>query len=153
MGQKAHFFDLPPGEDGRSDDAILAASVEEGGIVFWLGQGLDAAGQAAFRGFLERGGRLCVASRNFRSTPKSAEFMRDMFRVAKTEYQSHGTQVHSPHQSGTIPFGVSGYSWLDIIPPAVPVLFSSSGQATGLALDTGTYRALYFPFDVPPTAS
>ena len=122
-------------------DHLFKLYLGEDKLVIWLGDTMDPSVQGAIRRFLERGGRLFLASFQL---PSWYEMIPVAARNPSTQTEISSTGVlagaelafHAPHHP------------LDITAPAVPVLFDEDHRVSGLRLDTDTYRLVYLPFDL-----
>lgn len=137
-------------------DETLYASLldhyrDEGDLVVWIGQTLEQEAQVVFQRFAEQGGRLLMASLDFRQSPNFAEFMRNVFHA----------RIQRRSRSGT---GFGGPLWPDpraifmryrVLEPLLhtdstiePVLLDKNDRALGLQVDTGARRAVFLSFDL-----
>ncbi len=146
LGTTAYFLDVES-QETQAYETILKEAADEGSVVFWLEKGrnrMDWPVDAALRDFLKRGGRLFLASLNFRNF-YGRELFQEVFHV----------RVGSPRRlrsdllmGESLQFRASNHVTLHPMPPAVPILFNSIGEVAGVAVDVAGHRAMYLPFDL-----
>ena len=134
--------------EGSFYQAILAHQKADGALVVWSGQTLDERGQEVFRAFLKRGGRLLMISHEFHTSPGSSAFLEQ--RLNATAQNASGSRVYrsTPQLHDPIEFTIPPGCWLELTAPSVPLLIDDDGQAVAVRVDSGTYRAVYLPFDL-----
>jgi enediyne biosynthesis protein E4 len=112
--------------------------------VIRLGHALDEHAQEAFRGFLERGGRLLMSALSLSRSPSQDYPLQDILHIhqtGKTEREHFLAADHSPYRQFHLL-----YRPLTLREPAVPVVTDQHGGIAGLQLDTGVYRVIYLSF-------
>ena len=135
-------------EEGAIYENLLGRYLDGVKLVVWLGQTLDERGQAAFRAFLERGGRLLLISPEFHTSPGSGTFLEAMLNtrshpISGRRYLRSTRQLREP-----IEFRIQPGSLLELTAPAVPLLLDEAQRVAGIGVDNGRYRAVYLPFDL-----
>ncbi len=148
QGTTAYFLDVAS-QEGRAYETILRQAADEGSVVFWLKKGrnrMDWPVDAALRDFLKRGGRLFLASSNFHSF-YGRELFQEVFHV-KVSRGPRSDLLHIPLLGASFPGFSALHYWLEPMHPAVPILFNSTGEVAGVAVDVAGYRAMYLPFDL-----
>jgi len=118
-------------------------------LVIWLGRRLEPNDQATFRAFLEGGGRLMLVSYELDRAPNISPFMRDIVHAGRLSRQrARFLPISSVDASDQLQFSAL-HMPLNPIAPAEILLRNNRQQAAGLRLDTGVYRLVYLPFDLP----
>jgi M6 family metalloprotease-like protein len=132
--------------EGTEDAAFYEALLAKPRVVLWLGQTLGRDSQEVFLRFLERGGRLLMASSQLPASGGGGEFLRAAAHVAGVGSRVDG-QVRFAELAGdaATPFPLS-YFPLELEAPAVPLLLGEAGQTAGVG--AGDQRAIYLPFDL-----
>ena len=96
--------------------------------------------------FLERGGRLLLSSFEFTEDPDAQGFIEDMLHVVRTRPVALSA-LRTLYLRDPAEFNVE-HHWLEMEPPAEPLLLNPDYHPVGLRLDTGVYRTVYMPFDL-----
>jgi hypothetical protein len=91
---------------------------------------------AAFRLFLERGGRLLVASGDFYQSSEISLFQQEMFYVGKRKRSTTST-IRTLDSNQALGFSVTSTP-MELIAPAEPILLNAGGEPVGMYLNTGT---------------
>ena len=145
LGLDANTIDLLDEDEGYYD-AVLSQYLEEGELVAWLGDTMAPGPEAAFRRFLEQGGRLLLISKEFTEAVTSRAFRKEMLHVLRA-HEVEALPLRSLYLSDPIEFAVE-HHWLEIEAPAEPLMLNADHLPVGLRLDTEVYRAAYLPFDL-----
>ncbi len=116
-------------------------------LLIWMGQNLQDDALEHIEPFLKNGGRALFSTASFNNSTFSQSFRRDFLHL---DYLSWPRWIGLRNLFG--PFGESWNStssWLLARPPATPLLLDGDNHYSGLQVDNGTYRLVYFPFDLP----
>ena len=105
LALEAVFIDQTEGAEAFYD-GLLDQYLDPGELVIWLGEKMLEETQAAFRRFLERGGRLFMASRELSSSSQIGPFLQDVLHLS----QNADTRITSVH--GATGSAVQGQDFL-----------------------------------------
>jgi hypothetical protein len=129
-------------------EALLDHYLEDG-VVIWLGGSLSDSAQAAFRRFLEGGGRLLMSSINFRYAPRSKAFLHDMLHVEDISlgFPVRGRQFFNPNWPA---YRTIRLDFASITPgrSVEVILQDEDGRGAGVQVATDLYRAVYLSFEL-----
>ncbi len=149
LAMQVDFVDQAPVEP-LLYEVLLERYLEPGGVVVWMGRELGAEAQETFRRFVQRGGRLLMASALLHQG-NSAAFLGQVFRIQTVKSSS----LKGSFAGAGGNFSTRFYR-LTLEAPAIPALSASTGEVAAARLDAGTYRAMYLAFDpknIDPPAS
>ncbi|NKB66960.1 MAG: T9SS type A sorting domain-containing protein [Candidatus Latescibacteria bacterium] len=139
--------DTGAGGGGTLFAPLLNRYLAEGHVVVWLGGLMDAAGQEAFRRFLQQGGKLLLASVELRLSAGIDAFFQDMLYMNKPARTAAARMRFVEGFDATAIDLFAYYGVLDIWPPARPLLLDTGDRITGAYIDAG-YKAVYLPFSL-----
>ncbi len=142
-GQSHYMIDGAP-EEGELYEVLLPAFARTGGTVLWMGEKISREARIHMRSFLEQGGRMMISSRQ-RSW---GTFGREVLHIQQQSSRRTSMITGLDLQSSD-PFN-SSYSSLMLLDPAEPMLYDATSNAAAMRVDTGTFRMIYFPFDLGP---
>ena len=142
-----HFDWLHPEKPDRLlSSGLLSYYGQSGGLVIWIGDfGFSPEALQGLSDFLEKGGRLLLATNVDRATPRERDFLESMLYTGIGSRRGGGGTIQSLYPLENITFEVS-HSLLEPVPPSVPIFVDRQNRSAGLSLDTGVYRALFLPF-------
>ena len=143
-GQSHYIIDGAP-EEGELYEVLLPAFARTGGTVLWMGEEIGKEARIHMRSFLEQGGRMMISSRRLRSW---GTFGREVLHIQQKSSPKRSMITGLDLQS-SVPFN-SSYSPLILLDPAEPMLYDAAFNAAAMRVDTGTFRMIYFPFDLGP---
>ena len=146
LGRTPFFVSM---RDGDLDDhvALLRRFAHDDALVIWFGDIHDAGVVDALASVLDAGGRLLLASNARTVTSRTRAFLETSLFTGIGGSTNYNQAIHPLEPIGPGTFTVQ-YSWLTPVPPAGPLLMDSRGRPAGLRVDTGTYRAIFLPFDL-----
>jgi hypothetical protein len=125
-------------------ETVLERHLEKGRLVIWIGEKISLEVQAVFERFMRGGGNFLVISRQLALVRKQDEFHQDIFHIENSrQAKRQKIRALGPEQDFT--FNVA-HVFLELLTPALPVLFDEQDEVAGLRVDTGVYRLVYYPF-------
>jgi M6 family metalloprotease-like protein len=129
--------------------SLLPYYASDDKLVIWLGSRLNTEEQNTFRTFLAGGGRLMLISYGLEQSPDIRPFMREVVYTDRLRRgRSRLLPISSEDLSNPLLFSALHVP-LNPLAPAEVLLRNNRDQVAGLRLDTGTYRLVYLPFDLP----
>ena len=132
--------------DEKLYELLLPALAGRRMTIVWIGKHLDDGAQAHIRSFLEDGGRILISSRHFKTNRMSPRFPTEILHIHSSKQK--GTHfLRGLDLSWPTPFK-SIYSVLSLIPPAEPMLYDRHSNAAASRVDNGTFRLVYYPFEL-----
>ena len=146
-GLEATVVDLGAGDEVYYE-ALLDHYLEEGELVIWMDGTLSERAQQAFRRFAAGGGRLVMASRKLPVSPRAGNFLRDVLHLGESRSASARKIFGVGSLEGPLFEFSADHASLELLAPAVPMLMNAAGQTAGLGVDNGTFRLVYWPFNL-----
>ncbi|NKB66961.1 MAG: M6 family metalloprotease domain-containing protein [Candidatus Latescibacteria bacterium] len=146
LGYGLHILERAP-EEGQMYQRLLGHYVKPGGLVVWLGEFLDRAGQEAMTGFLARGGRLGLISYSLgASGGVGNSFKREVLHVVKSSWSK--TRQLSPLYIDESDYYLRAHLALETDGQVEPVLVNNRQQVAGIRLAQDDSRLVYLPFNL-----
>lgn len=128
--------------------AVLPLYEDPSQLVVWMGREMTPATQEAFRGFLDRGGRLLVASLEMIRSEGVTSLLADKFGAQlQSRRRRRIGAVRTLTPLTTVEFIALHYP-LQVLAQAEPILRNYRGEVAGLRYDGGEHRAVFMPLDI-----
>ena len=146
-GLRANVLEREP-DNEQFYEALLSRYLGGRGLVVWMGRTMNPETREALQSFLERGGRLLVASSGLTFSADIDSFLREIFHIRRIYDSVAGEDLRFAGGEGSVPLAGIRYSPLQLRGAAAPMLQDESGRVAAHKLDTGIYRAVYLSLDM-----
>ena len=130
------------------EDLMLSYAAKDK-VLVWMGEFVDKSISAALGHFLERGGRLLLTARSNSNHAVHDFAQRYLFTTVSGVQSKPLSPVLSSGNGMRIGYG-KRVRYRALVPesPAVPLLLSENGDVAGVHVEAGTYRAIYYAFNM-----
>ena len=147
LGLEATVLNLEPG-DRPFYEPLIEHYLDPGELIIWMGATMNPTLQSVVLSFLEKGGKLFMASPNLHQSPEIGPFLRRALHLGDPAWSSSDPALRS---AGLLPgppltFAAGHISFGSISAPAVPLLLDKRDKVAGVQVDTGVFRLAFLPF-------
>ncbi len=135
--------------DAPSDETLyellLPNFVGANKTIVWIGGSIGIEVQEHLMSFLNQGGRMLMAMQDNRTMRYGRRFASEVLHITQSRSSAkgllYGLDLHAPEPIE------STYRILNLQMPAEPMLFDEHYNAAAMRVDTGTFRAVFLPFN------